>query len=151
VLHPDKGTTAQLDRDCRAGHLPRSLPAPEPRYRCGALDHRADRAAGAERRAVQVPPWVGAELAIMATATAQHGSFGRTPYYVVTGGLAIIFLFPLLWTVVASVSPMANTGQLVGYGLGNYSTLYVFGAGLPRIAFNSFFMSVMTVIVTIAL
>ncbi len=30
---------------------------------------------------------------------------GGTPYYVLTGGLAIIFLFPILWAAVASVSP----------------------------------------------
>ena len=31
----------------------------------------------------------------------------RTPYWVVTGALAIIFLYPLVWTTVASVSPRA--------------------------------------------
>ena len=67
---------------------------------------------------------------IMATA-AQQSSFGRTPYYVLTGGLAIIFLFPLVWSLIASVSPQAATGQRIGYGLGNYTTLYSFGAGLP--------------------
>ena len=46
---------------------------------------------------------------------------GRTPYYVLTGGLAIIFLFPILWAAVASVSPQAATGQTVGFGLGNYT------------------------------
>lgn len=86
----------------------------------------------------------------MATA-AQQNSFGRTPYYVLTGGLAIIFLFPLVWSVVASVSPMASTGQRIGYGLGNYTTLYSFGAGLPKVAFNSVYMSVLTVVVTLAM
>ncbi len=58
---------------------------------------------------------------------------GRTPYYVLTGGLAIIFLFPLLWSVVASVSPQAATGQVIGYGFGNYTTLYNYGAGLAAV------------------
>ena len=49
---------------------------------------------------------------------------GRTPYYVLTGGLAIIFLFPILWAAVASVSPQAATGQTVGMGFGNYTTLF---------------------------
>jgi multiple sugar transport system permease protein len=84
-------------------------------------------------------------------ATARENPFGRTPYYVLTGGLAIIFLFPLLWTVLASVSPQAATAQRIGYGFGNYETLYVFGAGLPRILFNSFYLSILTVIVTIVL
>ena len=47
----------------------------------------------------------------------------RTPYWVLTGALAIIFLFPLVWTAVASVSPRAATGQTDGYGFGNYETL----------------------------
>jgi multiple sugar transport system permease protein len=86
----------------------------------------------------------------MATA-AQQSSFGRTPYYVLTGGLAIIFLFPLVWSLVASVSPQASTGQRIGYGLGNYTTLYSFGAGLPRVAFNSIYMSVLTVVITLTI
>ena len=80
----------------------------------------------------------------------RHSAFGRTPFYVVTGGLAIIFLFPLAWSLVASVSPQPNTGQVVGYGIGNYRTLYDFGAGLPRFTFNSFFVSFLTVAVTLA-
>jgi multiple sugar transport system permease protein len=82
---------------------------------------------------------------------AQESSFGRTPHYVLTGGLAIVFLFPLVWSLVASVSPQAATGQRIGYGLGNYTTLYSFGAGLPKVAFNSFCMSFLTVAFTLAL
>jgi multiple sugar transport system permease protein len=74
---------------------------------------------------------------------------GRTPVHVLAGGLAIIFLFPLVWSLVASVSPQPSTGQVVGYGLGNYVTLYDFGAGLPRFTFNSAFVSVLTVAVTL--
>jgi multiple sugar transport system permease protein len=86
----------------------------------------------------------------MATAAPQ-GSFGRTPYYVLTGGLMILFLFPLVWSLVASVSPQAATGQRIGYGLGNYTTLYSFGAGLPKVAFNSIYMSALTVVITLAI
>jgi multiple sugar transport system permease protein len=86
----------------------------------------------------------------MALASPQN-SFGRTPYYVLTGGLAIIFLFPLVWSTVASVSPQASTAQRIGYGFGNYETLYVFGAGLPRIVLNSLYMSILTVIITLTL
>jgi multiple sugar transport system permease protein len=75
--------------------------------------------------------------------------FAGTPYYVLTGGLAIIFLFPLLWSLVASVSPQASTGQVIGYGLGNYTTLFNFGAGLPRFTFNSTFVAVLTVAITL--
>ena len=34
-----------------------------------------------------------------------HPVIGRASYYVFAGGLAIMFLIPLVWTVVASVSP----------------------------------------------
>ena len=36
--------------------------------------------------------------------------FARTPYYVVTGGLAIMFLFPLVWATVASFSAQPGIG-----------------------------------------
>jgi multiple sugar transport system permease protein len=75
---------------------------------------------------------------------------GRTPYHVLTGGLAIIFLFPLLWSLVASVSPQAATGQVNGIGLGNYTTLFNYGAGLPLFLFNSTFVAVLTVAITLA-
>lgn len=73
----------------------------------------------------------------------------RTPYYVLTGGLAIIFLFPLVWSAVASVSPQPATGQVQGYGLGNYSTLLNFQAGLGQFFLNSSIVSAVTVAVTL--
>lgn len=82
--------------------------------------------------------------------THSRGILGRTPYHILTGGLAIIFLFPVLWAVVASVSPQAATGQTVGVGLGNYTTLFNYGAGLPRLLFNSMFVAVMVVAITLA-
>src|SRR5205814_7267630 len=67
-----------------------------------------------------------------------------------TGGLAIIFLFPLVWTLVASVSPQASSGQVNGVGFGNYVTLFNFGAGLAQFSFNSTFVAVLTVVITLA-
>jgi multiple sugar transport system permease protein len=75
----------------------------------------------------------------------QSSGLSRTPYYVVTGGLAIIFIFPILWAGVASVSPSPGTNQVNGYGLGNYETLYNFGPGLPTFLWNSVIISVSTV------
>jgi multiple sugar transport system permease protein len=82
---------------------------------------------------------------------AQSAPPQRTPYYVLTGGLAIIFLFPLAWSLFASVSPMAGTGQLEGYGFGNYRTMFTFGAGLPAFALNSFLVTGLTVAVTLVI
>ena len=74
----------------------------------------------------------------------------RTPYYVLTGGLAIIFLAPLVWAAIASVSPSAGTHQLNGYGFGNYETLYAYGAGLPTHFLNSVMVSGLTVFFVLA-
>ncbi len=76
---------------------------------------------------------------------------GRTSYYVVAGALAIMFLVPLVWTTVASVSPHGATAQQVGYGLGNYRTLVDYDAGLPTYLWNSTFVSVLTVVFTLTL
>jgi multiple sugar transport system permease protein len=81
----------------------------------------------------------------------QQSTIGRASYHVLTGGLAILFLFPLVWTLIASVSPAANTGQRIGYGFGNFEKLFTFGAGLPTTTFNSLVMSVMSVAITLVL
>jgi multiple sugar transport system permease protein len=69
----------------------------------------------------------------------------RTPGYVLTGGLAILFFFPIVWSAVASVSPSPGSNQVFGYGLGNYATLYNFGVGLPIFFLNSAVISILTV------
>ena len=47
----------------------------------------------------------------------------RMPFWIFTAALAVIFLYPLVWTAVRSVSPLAGTNQTEGWGLGNYITL----------------------------
>jgi len=74
----------------------------------------------------------------------------RTPYYVLTGGLAIVFLFPLLWSAVASVSGQPGTAQVSGFGFGNYATLVDYNAGLVQYLSNSAIVSGLTVLVTLA-
>jgi len=73
----------------------------------------------------------------------------RTPYWVFTGALAIVFLFPLVWTGVASVSPRPGTSQVNGWGLGNYTSLAHYQAGIGRYIFNSTFVSLLTVVLTL--
>jgi len=73
----------------------------------------------------------------------------RTPYWVFTGAVALIFLFPLVWTAVASVSPQAGTNQVDGWGFGNYRTLVDYQAGIWRYLANSTFMSLLTVVLTL--
>ena len=73
----------------------------------------------------------------------------RTPYWVLTAGLAIIFLYPLIWTAISSVSPLAGTNQTDGWGLGNYITLANYQAGIWVYLFNSTFVSLLTVLLTL--
>jgi len=77
-------------------------------------------------------------------------SLTRTPYYVLTGGLMVIFLFPLVWSAAASVSPAGDTGQTIGVGLGNYARLFSFQAGLGQFFLNSTIIAGLTVAITVA-
>ena len=73
----------------------------------------------------------------------------RTPYWVFTGAIALVFLFPLLWTGVASVSPQPGTNQVDGWGFGNYQTLAGYQAGIGQYLANSAFVSLLTVALTV--
>lgn len=74
---------------------------------------------------------------------------GRTPFYVLTGGLAILFLYPLIWTTVSSVSPQPGSAQVDGFGLGNYATLASYQAGVATYLGNSLGITATAVIVTL--
>jgi multiple sugar transport system permease protein len=73
----------------------------------------------------------------------------RTPYWVVTSALAVIFLFPLLWTAVASISPRPGTSQVDGWGFGNYRALGGYQAGVWQYLANSAVVSILTVALTV--
>ncbi len=73
------------------------------------------------------------------------GAGRSTPSWVLTGGLAVIFLFPLIWSAIASVSGQPGTAQASGVGLGNYATLFAYGAGLGTYLWNSIVVSGLTV------
>lgn len=74
---------------------------------------------------------------------------GRTPFYVFTGGLAILFLYPLIWTSVSSVSPQPGSAQVDGFGFGNYATLASYQAGVATYLGNSLGITATAVIVTL--
>jgi multiple sugar transport system permease protein len=73
----------------------------------------------------------------------------RTPSYVLTGGLALLFLAPLVWAAVASVSPQGGTAQTQDWGFGNYVTLANYQAGIWRYVLNSTIVSGLTVLFTL--
>lgn len=81
-------------------------------------------------------------------------AFGWLPtssYYVLTAGLAIIFLAPLVWTVIASVSPQAGSAQTDGWGFGNYETLANYQLGIGTYTWNSVVITVLTVLFTLVI
>jgi len=73
----------------------------------------------------------------------------RTPYWVFTTALAVMFLYPLIWTGVSSVSPHPGTNQVDGWGFGNYITLGNYQAGIWVYLGNSLFVSLLTVLLTL--
>jgi multiple sugar transport system permease protein len=73
----------------------------------------------------------------------------RTPSRVLTGALALLFLFPLVWAAVASVGPQGGTAQVHGWGLGNYHTLVHYQDGIVQYVLNSTAVSLMTVAFTL--
>jgi multiple sugar transport system permease protein len=89
-------------------------------------------------------------VARRAPTTSVAGIALRTPYWVFTGALAVIFLYPLVWTAVASVSPHAGTSQVDGWGFGNYRALADYRAGIWQYLANSAFVSLLTVALTLA-
>jgi multiple sugar transport system permease protein len=78
-------------------------------------------------------------------------------FYLLCGTVAVLFLFPLVWTVVTSLKPAeeasASPPTLLPSSLSgeNYSTLAEYGAGIGTYAFNSVAVSAMTVIGTVVL
>ena len=74
-----------------------------------------------------------------------------TPYWILTGGFALIFLYPLIWTAVSSVTPKAGTSQVNGWGFGNYISLGNYQAGIVQYFANSVFVSLLTVVLTLTI
>lgn len=75
----------------------------------------------------------------------------RTPFWVLTGAIAVIFLYPLVWTTVSSVAPRAGTSQVDGWGFGNYLALADYQAGIWVYLLNSVIVSLATVAMTLVL
>ncbi|MCT9821334.1 carbohydrate ABC transporter permease [Microbacterium sp. W1N] len=71
------------------------------------------------------------------------------PYWLLTTALAILFLYPLIWTAVSSVQGRAGTSQPSGWGLGNYIALANYQAGIWVYLGNSLFVSLLTVVLTL--
>lgn len=71
-------------------------------------------------------------------------------FHTTAAALAILFLFPLVWSGWSSVKGQPGSSQASGYGLGNYRYLVEYGEGLPTYLLNSVAVSAMTVLGTLA-
>ena len=66
-----------------------------------------------------------------------------------SAGLAILFLFPLLWSGYSSVKGQPGTNQPEGFGLGNYQAMARYGEGLFTYLTNTAIVSGLTVLGTL--
>jgi multiple sugar transport system permease protein len=71
-------------------------------------------------------------------------------FHTTAAALAILFLFPLVWSGWSSVKGQPGSSQASGYGLGNYRYLVDYGEGLPTYLLNSVAVTAMTVLGTLA-
>ncbi len=81
--------------------------------------------------------------------TMKRNSAAQPATYVFTGLIAVLFLLPLVWTLLSSVSPNPGTAQTEGFGFGNYVTLFEYGAGLPLYLRNTLILSVVATAVAL--
>ena len=80
----------------------------------------------------------------MRTSTASRAGF-----YTTGTALAILFLFPLLWSGWSSVKGQAGSSQASGYGFGNYGYLTHYGEGVWVYLGNSAVVTGLTVLGTL--
>jgi multiple sugar transport system permease protein len=73
----------------------------------------------------------------------------RAGYYTTGGALAVLFLFPLLWSGYSSFKGQPGTGQESGFGFGNYSAMAQYGEGIGTYLANTAAVSAMTVVGTL--
>jgi multiple sugar transport system permease protein len=73
----------------------------------------------------------------------------RAGYYTTSGALAVLFLFPLVWSGYSSVKGQPGTSQETGFGFGNYVTMAQYGEGVGTYVVNTAAVSLMTVVGTL--
>ena len=73
----------------------------------------------------------------------------KLTFYLTTDILALGFVAPIIWTVIASVQPSPGTNQTDGFGLGNFLTLIHYGNGLSSYLRNSVIVTVVAVLATL--
>lgn len=74
-----------------------------------------------------------------------------TGFYSTSSVLAVLFLFPLVWTLFSSVHGRQAATEGAGFGLANYERLVAYGDGIWTYLANSVIVSLVTVVVTLTL
>ncbi len=91
----------------------------------------------------------------MSTRTTVRSSTASVSFHLVSGALAIAFLFPLIWAVINSLKTPEEANQAPPtlfphtFSLGNFQTLMTYGSGLPIYFWNSILVSGLTVVGTV--
>ena len=91
----------------------------------------------------------------MTMRTTPRRAAASASFHIVSGALAIVFLFPLVWAVINSVKTPAEANQAPptlipkSFSLGNFDTLMNYGVGLPTYFWNSVVVSGLTVMGTV--
>lgn len=91
----------------------------------------------------------------MTMRTTPRRAAASASFHLVSGALAIVFLFPLVWAVINSVKTPAEANQAPptlipkSFSLGNFQTLMNYGVGLPTYFWNSVVVSGLTVVGTV--
>jgi multiple sugar transport system permease protein len=81
---------------------------------------------------------------------ASNGPPARTyGFYSTSTVLAVLFLFPMLWTLYSSVHGVRADDGGNGWGFANYSRLLDYGSGLGSYVLNTTVVSLVTVVVTV--
>ena len=70
-------------------------------------------------------------------------------FYSTSVALAVLFLFPMIWTTVSSVRGPSASGGSGEWGLENYRRLIGYGSGLGVYMLNTAIVSTITVVVTV--
>jgi multiple sugar transport system permease protein len=73
----------------------------------------------------------------------------RAGYYTTGGALAVLFLFPLVWSSYSSFKGQPGTSQESGFGFGNYVAMAQYGEGVGTYLANTAAVSLMTVVGTL--
>lgn len=91
----------------------------------------------------------------MTTRSTSRSATASVSFHLVSGVLAVAFLFPLLWAILNALKTPAEANQahptLVpkSLSLGNFRTLMDYGSGLPVYFWNSVLVSLLTVLGTV--